>query len=118
MQSELKITIQDMPAAAALEAKIRSKVAKLEKSHPRLTACRVAISAPHRHQHRHRLCAVTLTIAFPGGEIAVTRDDNEDAYVLVRDAFAAAQRELEKAAGHRNKRAAEHHGSPPVTVEE
>lgn len=113
MQNELQITIQDMPASAALESKIRDKVAKLERMHPRLTSCRVSVAAPHRHQHRHRLLAVTLLITFPGGEVAVTRDDNEDVYVLVRDAFAAAERELGKYAGHLDKRAAAHHDYHP-----
>ena len=109
MQNELKITFQDMAHSAAVEARIREKAAKLEKLYPRLTGCHVVVSEPHRHQQRHRLLAVGITIGFPGGEVAVTRDDNEDVYVLLRDAFDAAGRELEKATGRRKGRAAPHH---------
>jgi ribosomal subunit interface protein len=109
MQNELKITFNDMAHSDAVEARIREKAAKLEKLFPRLTGCQVTVSEPHRHQQRHRLLAVGIKISFPGGEVAVTRDDNEDVYVLLRDAFAAAGRELEKNLGRRKTRAASHH---------
>jgi ribosomal subunit interface protein len=113
MQSELQITIQDMPHSAALDRRIREKLAKLEKRYPRLTACRVIVSEPHHHQQRRRLFTVRLNIAFPGGEVVVTRDNSEDIYVLLRDAFAAAERELEKSTGRRNGRAEPHHDLHP-----
>ncbi len=47
MQSQLQITLQDVPHSAALDERIREKVGRLEKMFPRLTACRVVISAPH-----------------------------------------------------------------------
>ncbi len=95
MQSQLQITLQDVPHSAALDERIREKVSKLEKMFPRLTACRVFISVPHHHQPHRRLFTVRLNIAVPGSEVVITRDNHEDVYVLLRDAFVAARRELE-----------------------
>jgi ribosome-associated translation inhibitor RaiA len=95
MQNQLQITLQDVSPSAALDKRIRDKASKLEKIFPRLTACRVVISAPHHHQVRRRLYTVRLNIIIPGGEIVVTRNNHEDVYVVLRDAFVAARRELE-----------------------
>ena len=95
MQSQLQITLQDVPHSPALDERIREKAGKLEKMFPRVTACRVVISAPHHHQPHRRLFTVRLNIAIPGSEVVVTRNNHEDVYVLLRDAFVAAKRELE-----------------------
>jgi ribosome-associated translation inhibitor RaiA len=95
MQSQLQITLQDVPHSPALDERIREKAGKLEKMFPRLTACRVVISAPHHHQQHRRLFTVRLNVTVPGSEIVVTRNNHEDVYVLLRDAFFAARRELE-----------------------
>jgi ribosome-associated translation inhibitor RaiA len=104
MQSQLQITLQDVPHSPALDKRIRDKADKLEKMFPRLTACRVVISAPHHHQPHRRLFTVRLNIAIPGSEVVVTRNNHEDVYVLLRDAFLAARRELESVARRRHDR--------------
>jgi len=100
MPGEVHITMEDMPHSAALDARIREKVAKLEKICPRLTSCRVVVAAPHHHHQHRKLFTVRLNIMLPGGEVVVTRDNHEDVYVLLRDAFVAARRELEKSVHH------------------
>jgi ribosomal subunit interface protein len=110
MQTQLKITLQEMPYSDAFDARIRAKVAKLEKAFPRLTGCRVVVSKPHRHQQNRRTFAITLNIAYPGGEAVVTRDDGVDVYLLLRDAFSAAERDLKKGLGRRYARGESHHG--------
>jgi ribosome-associated translation inhibitor RaiA len=116
MQTQLKITLQDLPHSDALDARIRAKAAKLETAFPRLTGCHVVVSEPHRHQQSPRSFAVRLNIAFPGGEVVVTRDDSDDVYVLLRDAFAAAERDLEKSFDRRHARGEPHHGYAPATA--
>ena len=116
MQTQLKITLQDLPYSDALDGRIREKVARLEKMFPRLTGCHVIVSEPHRHQQHPRLFAVTVNIAFPGGEVVVARDDREDVYVSLRDAFAAAERDLEKSLGRRHARGEPHHGHVPAAA--
>jgi len=94
MPSALQITGDDMPHSAALDARIREKMVRLEKICPRLMACRVAVSAPPRRAHNRRLFTVQLSITYPGGEVVVTRNHHEDLFVVLRDAFVAGQRAL------------------------
>lgn len=98
MQSALQITSDDMPRSAAFDARIRQKVVKLEQICPRLTACRVVVTAPHRREQHRTLFTVRLNIMFPVGEVVVTRDNHEDVNVLLRDAFVAVRRELDRCA--------------------
>ncbi|MEO8441299.1 MAG: HPF/RaiA family ribosome-associated protein [Betaproteobacteria bacterium] len=79
-----------------------------------MTGCHIVVSEPHRRHLNPRLFAVTVNIAFPGGEVSVTRDDREDVYVSLRDAFAAAERDLEKSLGRRHSRGEPHHGYVPA----
>jgi len=97
MKNDVRITVRDFPHSEALDTRIREKVAKLEKMFPRLVSSHVVMAAPHHHQHNRALFNVHITATFPGGEIAVQREDGDDVHVLLRDAFAAARRELEKA---------------------
>jgi len=98
MQSALQITRDDGLHSAAFDARIRQKVIKLEQVCPRLTACRVVLTAPQRHPQQRRMFTVRLNITFPRGEVVVTRDNHEDVGVLLRDAFVAVRRELDRCA--------------------
>lgn len=99
MQSALQITSDDMPHSATFDARIREKVVKLERICPRLAACRVVVTAPLQQQQHRRQFTVRLCITFPGGEVVITRNHHEDIFVVLRDAFVAVRRELERCAG-------------------
>lgn len=94
MTAELQITVRDMPHSEALDAKIRQKVAGLERLFGRMTACRVTVEAPHHHQRHGSHFCVRLDITVSGAEIVVNRDHAKDPYVALRDAFMAARRQL------------------------
>jgi cold shock CspA family protein/PHD/YefM family antitoxin component YafN of YafNO toxin-antitoxin module len=67
-------------------------------------------------QRRHRqgkLYSVRIDITVPGKELAVTREENEDAYVAVRDAFDAAVRKLEEHVRRRHG-GVKAHATPPT----
>jgi cold shock CspA family protein/ribosome-associated translation inhibitor RaiA len=100
MQIPVDIQFKELGKSDALEARIRELVGKLERVFDRIVRCEVMIETPHRHQRNGRQyhCRVRLTV--PGGEIVASHDPgpdetHEDAYVAVRDAFAAAKRQLE-----------------------
>lgn len=118
MQTDIRITLQDLPYSEAFDARVREKVLKLEKRFSRLTACHVVLSEPHRHNQNPRSFEVRVNIAYPDGEIVVTRDNRDDVYILLREAFAVAERELAKKLGRRNARGEPHHGLaaslPPI----
>ncbi|MEW5972731.1 MAG: HPF/RaiA family ribosome-associated protein [Pseudomonadota bacterium] len=104
MQLPLQITFRDIPPSEAIEAAIREKAQKLERYFDRITSCRVIVEAPHKHHHKGKLYEVSINITIPGHEIVVSRDnhdkhEHEDIYVSIRDAFVAAQRQLDAYVG-------------------
>jgi cold shock CspA family protein len=89
-----------MPPSEAVEARVRDRTTALERFHPRITGCHVAVEAHHRHHRQGQLYHVAIHLVLPEGEIAVTRDPaehhaHEDVHVAVRDAFDAAERRLQ-----------------------
>ena len=97
MEIPSQITVEDMQRSDALEARIREKVAGLERFHPRITSCRVVVRALGRHHHQGRQCEVEVDVRVPGhAEIVSNRHHHEDVYVALRDALASVTRQLEE----------------------
>lgn len=101
MQQPLEITFRGIPHSDAVEARIREKAAKLEQYCHNIVSCRVTVDADHQHQHHGNLYKITIDITVPNKHIVVSRDHHdkqahEDVYVALRDAFAAASRQLEE----------------------
>jgi ribosomal subunit interface protein len=97
----MQISFRDMEPSGAVEAKIRERVAKLERFYDRIMGCRVVVEAPHRRHHQGKLFHVRVDLTVPGSELAVTREPaerhaHEDVFVAIRDTFDAAQRQLEE----------------------
>lgn len=100
MALDPQITFRHMPSSPAVETAIRDKVAKLEQLSSQITRCEVVVEEPHRSHRKGDLFHVRIHMFLPGGEIVVVRDpkdavEHEDPYVALRDAFAAARRQLE-----------------------
>jgi len=102
MQFPLQITFEGgLAASHALRSRIEREAAKLERFHDRITSCRVAIIGRGGRRRHGDLYAVRLQLTGPGlGDLVVDRNPpadhaHEDAFVSVRDAFAAARRRLQ-----------------------
>ncbi len=100
METEPQIVYQNVDPSPWLTEHIRERIAKLEQFHDRITSCRVVVALPHRSGRKGKQFHVSLDIVVPGGQIIVNRqpgddDAHEDVLVAVRDAFNAAQRQLE-----------------------
>lgn len=100
MKLPLQVTFRHMDTSDAVLAAIQEKAAKLDRFSEHIMACRVVVEAPHQHHHKGNLFKVSVDITVPGGEIFASRDTDknhahEDVYVAIRDAFAAAKRQLE-----------------------
>jgi ribosomal subunit interface protein len=96
MKLPVQITVRDVDASEAVESRIREKAADLERFHPGIMSCRVVVERGARHKHQGKPFVVKLDIGVPGSEIVVNRDEHEDVYVALRDAFDAAKRQLEE----------------------
>lgn len=100
MQTELQIAWEQMEPSDFVRKRIEREVAGLEKMFGRITSCKVFVEGPgHRHQ-KGGLYAVRVRLTLPGGkEISASRNPpqdhtHEDAYVAIRDAFEALERQL------------------------
>ena len=109
MQIPLQITLHGIRASDALHAAIREKAEKLERYYDRITSCRVVLGLDARHKRQGKEFSVRINLKVPGGEIAVTREHDEDVQIALREAFDAARRRLEDYAREREdaKRPAE-----------
>lgn len=96
MKIPLQVTFRNMPHSDAIETKINEKAAKLDKFYDRITSCRIVVEESQRRQHQGKLFSVHIDITSPGKEMAVTREENEDPYVALRNAFDTAVRRLEE----------------------
>jgi ribosome-associated translation inhibitor RaiA/cold shock CspA family protein len=100
----LQIVFHNLERSAAVEADIRERFVKLEKRYDRLVACRVSVEKLHRQHRTGNLFEVHIDMIVPGAELAVSKQPqrakeryaNPDVYVSVRDAFAAAERQLKR----------------------
>lgn len=101
MQVPLEITFRGIPHSDAVETRIREKATKLEQFCENIVSCKVAVESEHHHQHQGNLYKIRIDLAIPNKHIVVSRDhhdrqDHEDIYVALRDAFDAAKRQLEE----------------------
>ncbi len=113
MKIPLQITFRNMPHSEAIEAKIHEKAAKLDRYFDRIMSCRIVVEEAQRRQHQGNLFSVHIDLTVPGKELAVTREENEDPYVAVRDAFNAVGRLLEEHA-RRKRGEVKTHETPPA----
>lgn len=117
MQLTPEISFKGMPASPAVEAKIREKVATLDRYYDRIMSCRVIVEAPHRHRQKGKIYEVRIDLTVPSGEVVVNRSAakgqaHEDIYVALRDAFSAARRQLQNH-GRRQRGKVKAHEAPP-----
>ena len=104
MDEPLEIVFHNLEHSAAVEAAIRERFAKLAKRYDRLTHCRVSVEALHRQHRTGNLFEVHIDMLVPGAELAVSRQPqkakeryaNPDVYTSIKDAFAAAERQLKR----------------------
>jgi ribosomal subunit interface protein len=96
MRLPLQVTFRNFPPSEAIEAHINEKAAKLDRYYDRIMSCRVVVDSTQRRRHQGKLYGVRIDITVPRKELAVTREENEDVYVAIRDAFDVASRRLEE----------------------
>jgi ribosome-associated translation inhibitor RaiA len=115
MQVPLKISFHNMAGSESIEARVRERVARLERLSDGIVSCRVTIEAPHKQPHRSTV-GITIDIGVRGREIVVKREfrhheSRDDAYQVIGVAFDAAERQLEEHA-RMQRRAVKTHDGP------
>jgi ribosome-associated translation inhibitor RaiA len=95
-----QITLRNLRRSTALHGRIRQHREHLERYHPNILTCRVAIEDASQRGAAHQF-GVHISVHIPGREIEVTRSHNEDVYLALRDAFEVVRRELLQESGIR-----------------
>ncbi len=119
----VEVTFRNLKTSTWLEREIRQRAGKLETYCPDIVACRVLVSKPHRHHEHGNRFDVHIDLVVPGEEIAVSHSPRlrevkardaaaaakkleiegmkKDVLLVVREAFAAAKRQLQDYARRR-----------------
>lgn len=113
MQTPLQISLHGIERSDALYNAIREKAEKLDRYYDRIMSCRVVLELAGRHKRHGKQFAARIDMKVPGGEIAITREHDEDLQIALRDAFDAARRKLEDYA--RGQRGDVKHHAPELT---
>ncbi len=100
MQEPLRIAFRNIEPPIGAEEEVRNRVVELERFFDRIIACAVVVEAHHRHHRQGSLYHVRIELIVPEREIVVRREPpehhaHEDLHVAIRDAFDAAQRQLQ-----------------------
>ena len=101
MTIPVQITFRHMESSAAVETRVRELAGHLGVFSDRIQSCRVVVDSPHRHHHQGKVYNVKVQLELPGEDVVVDmerpdRTDHEDVYVVLRDAFDAARRQLQQ----------------------
>jgi len=95
MQTPIQITIKDMPHSDALETQIHEKASKLEQFCEDIISCHVVVELTQKHQQQGKLHNVRINIAVPGKELTANKNQRENIFIAIRDAFDNMRRQLE-----------------------
>lgn len=103
MDRPLEVTFHNCQHSDAVEAEIRRHVGKLETRFPQLVGCRVSVEALHKQHRTGNVWDVHVVMSVPGKDLAVSREPHRakenyarpDVQSSLRDAFRAAERQLE-----------------------
>lgn len=98
MPLSVQLTFHGLPASTSLSDYVQKKADKLARLHERITHCRVAIEAPHKHKRMGSAFRVRVDLGVPREGLVVSLphkgETQNDAYAAVDEAFAGAQRAL------------------------
>jgi cold shock CspA family protein len=103
MQVPLDIAFENSEPSQAIRSEVEKQAKRLERFHDRITSCNVAVIAPRTRHRKGGLFKIDIRIAMPEHkDVIVTRahDDireHEHVVVAIKDAFGAAQRQIEDA---------------------
>ena len=104
MQTPVEIAFRHCEPSEEIQAEIAAQVQRLEKFSPRITSCHVVVNGPETRHRRGDFFHIELHIAMPEHkDVVVDRrnghaGEREHALVAIREAFAAAARQIEDVA--------------------
>jgi ribosomal subunit interface protein len=96
MQVPLEISTRWIDLSPPLEAELRKRADKLERHFDRITSCRIAVERPTGNHHQEGgPYRVRVDVTVPGSEMVADKEE-EELYAAIREAFDAAERQVEE----------------------
>lgn len=117
----VQVIFRDMAPSSVIQARAVEYGQRLMRFHARLMNCRVVVAAPEGKHHRKRFYDVRIHLTLPRGSLEVGRGSQRDerhtnVYAALRDAFAAAARQLEDKSRRLSGRIKHHEAQPHGAV--
>lgn len=103
MQVPLDISFQNCEPSEAVRFEVERQAARLEKFNDRITSCNVTVIAPQSRHQKGGLFKIDIRVAMPSHKDIIVTNTHGDASahehfaVAIKDAFGAAQRQVEDA---------------------
>jgi ribosomal subunit interface protein len=95
MQVPLEISTKYITLTPDLEAELRRRAERLERHSGRVTSCRIAVEMPTGNHHQEGgPYRVRVDVTVPGSELVAAKEE-EELYAAIREAFEAAERQVE-----------------------
>jgi ribosomal subunit interface protein len=95
MQIPLEISTRDVTLSPQIEAELSKRASRLERRYNRVTSCRIALERPNgNHHHDGGPYRVRVDVTVPGSELVADKQA-EEIFIAIRDAFDAAERQVE-----------------------
>ena len=95
MQVPLEISTRRIELSPDLEADLRRRATKMERLYDRITSCRIAVERESLHHNEGGPYRVRLDITVPGSELVADKAA-EELNIAIRDAFQAAERQVDE----------------------
>ena len=102
MDIPAEIAFKQIDKSDAMEALIRERIDRLERSHRHIVSCRVVVEAPRRAPESAKLpLAIAVEVSVPGGKMVVAKDEQArhdakgDLTAFVNRAFKQVERQLD-----------------------
>jgi len=111
MERPLEIAFHNLDPSPSLEAEIRTRVEELAQRCADLVGVRVSVEGLHKQHQKGNVHEVHIVMSLPGHDLAVSREPHHakeryadpDVWTAMRDAFKAAERQLESWKGKRRQ---------------
>ena len=91
-----QITYHNLKSSPAMDERILELTGKLEAFHPKITRCHVVVDELTRSQRKGNLFDVRIDVHVPGSEIVASRQEHEDPYIALTNAFDVLERQLDE----------------------
>ncbi len=96
MQVPLQITMRNVDHSQAVEERIREKANKLNKFSDDIISCQVVVEKGQGHRQNGMLHNIRLHVCLPGKDLVINRNEQENLYLAIREAFVDMVRKVEE----------------------